>query len=106
MPSMPMPTFLVNAAGVFLPKPFLEHTAADYDLYHNLNKATFFITQKVVQNLVERAKGGAIASIGSMWAKQAVQATPSSAYYMAKAGLHRWRARADMLFLRPWQTFE
>lgn len=27
-------------------------------------------------------------NIGSMWAKQAIKATPSSAYSMAKAGLH------------------
>src|ERR1700752_5200871 len=26
-------TLLVNAAGVFKPLPFLEHTAADYDSY-------------------------------------------------------------------------
>ena len=32
--------------------------------------------------------GGAIVTIGSMWAKQAIKATPSSAYSMAKAGLH------------------
>ncbi len=32
--------------------------------------------------------GGAIVNIGSMWGKQAVKATPSSAYSMAKAGLH------------------
>src|SRR5437763_1337881 len=32
--------------------------------------------------------GGAIVTIGSMWAKQAIGATPSSAYSMAKAGLH------------------
>ena len=32
--------------------------------------------------------GGAIVNIGSMWAQQAVAATPSSAYSMAKAGLH------------------
>lgn len=32
--------------------------------------------------------GGSIVNIGSMWAKQAVAATPSSAYSMAKAGLH------------------
>jgi hypothetical protein len=32
--------------------------------------------------------GGAIVYVGSMWAKQAVKATPSSAYSMAKAGLH------------------
>jgi NAD(P)-dependent dehydrogenase (short-subunit alcohol dehydrogenase family) len=31
---------------------------------------------------------GAIVNIGSMWARQAVAATPSSAYSVAKAGLH------------------
>lgn len=32
--------------------------------------------------------GGSIVNVGSMWAKQAIKATPSSAYSMAKAGLH------------------
>ena len=32
--------------------------------------------------------GGAIVNVGSMWAKQSIKATPSSAYSMAKAGLH------------------
>lgn len=79
---------LVNAAGVFFPKPFLEHQDADYDQYMQLNKATFFITQKVAANLVAKDRPGAIVNIGSMWAKQAIAATPSSAYSMAKAGLH------------------
>lgn len=79
---------LVNAAGVFFPKPFLEHEGADYDQYMKLNKAFFFITQKVAANLVSKNKPGAIVNIGSMWAKQAIAATPSSAYSMAKAGLH------------------
>jgi NAD(P)-dependent dehydrogenase (short-subunit alcohol dehydrogenase family) len=79
---------LVNAAGVFFPKPFLEHQDADYDQYMSLNKATFFITQKVAANLVASGRPGAIVNIGSMWAKQAIAATPSSAYSMAKAGLH------------------
>ncbi len=79
---------LVNAAGVFVPKPFLEHSEADYDSYMRLNKALFFITQKVAGNLVAKEKPGAIVNIGSMWAKQAIAATPSSAYSMAKAGLH------------------
>jgi NAD(P)-dependent dehydrogenase (short-subunit alcohol dehydrogenase family) len=81
-------TLLVNSAGIFLPKPFLEHTEADYDRYSDLNKAIFFITQRVARNMVAGRKGGSIVNIGSMWAKQAVQATPSSAYSMAKAGLH------------------
>lgn len=79
---------LVNAAGVFFPKPFLEHQAADYEQYMKLNKAFFFITQKVAANLVAKDRPGSIVNIGSMWAKQAIAATPSSAYSMAKAGLH------------------
>lgn len=79
---------LVNAAGVFFPKPFLEHQDADYDQYMKLNKAFFFVTQKVAGNLVAKGRPGAIVNIGSMWAKQAIAATPSSAYSMAKAGLH------------------
>ncbi|WP_164578469.1 SDR family oxidoreductase, partial [Pseudomonas viridiflava] len=79
---------LVNAAGVFFPKPFLEHQEADYDQYMQLNKAAFFITQKVAANLVAKGRPGAIVNIGCMWGKQAIAATPSSAYSMAKAGLH------------------
>lgn len=78
---------LVNAAGVFAPKAFLDHTPEDYNAYLDLNRATFFVTQAVARNMV-RHGGGAIVNIGSMWAKQAVKATPSSAYSMAKAGLH------------------
>lgn len=81
-------TLLVNSAGVFLPKSFLEHGEADYDLYMELNKATFFITQAIAQSIINHHAKGAIVNVGSMWAKQAVQATPSSAYSMAKAGLH------------------
>lgn len=79
---------LVNAAGVFFPKAFLDHSRADYEQYLNLNRAFFFVTQKVAQNMVAAGRKGAIVNIGSMWAKQAIQATPSSAYSMAKAGLH------------------
>ncbi|MDQ6949100.1 MAG: SDR family oxidoreductase [Actinomycetota bacterium] len=81
-------TLLVNAAGVFVPKPFLEHTDADYDLYLDLNRAMFFLTQTVAKGMVNGGRGGAIVNIGSMWAQQAIAATPSSAYSMAKAGLH------------------
>ena len=79
---------LVNAAGVFFPKPFLAHDDADYEQYMRLNKAFFFITQKFASQLVAGGRPGAIVNIGSMWARQAIAATPSSAYSMAKAGLH------------------
>jgi NAD(P)-dependent dehydrogenase (short-subunit alcohol dehydrogenase family) len=79
---------LVNAAGVFFPKAFVEHKEEDYDLYHEINRGTFQITQTVVSHMIANKDGGSIVNIGSMWAKQAIQATPSSAYSMAKAGLH------------------
>lgn len=78
---------LVNAAGVFAPKAFLDHGPSDYDAYAQLNRATFFVTQAVARNMI-RHGGGAIVNVGSMWARQAIKATPSSAYSMAKAGLH------------------
>jgi NAD(P)-dependent dehydrogenase (short-subunit alcohol dehydrogenase family) len=81
-------TLLVNAAGVFLPQPFLDHDGAAYDSYHELNRAIFFLTQTVARGMVDGGRGGAIVTVGSMWAHQAVGATPSSAYSMAKAGLH------------------
>jgi len=81
-------TLLVNAAGVFKPLPFLEHTAADYDGYLELNRAMFLLTQTAARAMVAGGRGGAIVNIGSMWARQAVAATPSSAYSMAKAGMH------------------
>lgn len=79
--------YLVNAAGYFKPTPFLKHTHQDYDTYLDLNRALFFISQAVAKNMAAN-DGGSIVHIGSMWARQAVKATPSSAYSMAKAGLH------------------
>lgn len=79
---------LVNGAGIFQPKSFLDHVPEDYDRYLHLNRGTFFLTQAVAKAMITRGQGGAIVNIGSMWARQAIQATPSSAYSMAKAGLH------------------
>lgn len=79
--------YLVNAAGYFSPKPFLEHSASDYDLYHAFNRGMFLVTQVVARNMTANGTGS-IVNLGSMWAHQAIKATPSSAYSMAKAGLH------------------
>ena len=79
--------YLVNSAGQFVPKAFLEHGYKDYDRYMDLNRSVFFISQAVAQNMRNNGEGS-IVHIGSMWAKQSILATPSSAYSMAKAGLH------------------
>ncbi|WP_114635643.1 SDR family NAD(P)-dependent oxidoreductase [Vibrio splendidus] len=79
--------YLVNAAGYFNPKAFIEHQESDYEQYMQLNKATFFITQAISKLMIKNG-GGNVVNVGSMWGKQAIKATPSSAYSMAKAGLH------------------
>jgi NAD(P)-dependent dehydrogenase (short-subunit alcohol dehydrogenase family) len=81
-------TLLVNAAGFFIPRPFTQYDGAFYDSYLELDRAIFFLTQTVVRGIIAAGGDGAIVNIGSMWAHQAVAATPSSGYSVAKAGLH------------------
>jgi NAD(P)-dependent dehydrogenase (short-subunit alcohol dehydrogenase family) len=79
---------LVNAAGIFAPKAFSEHTATDYDSYMNtIARGTFLASQAVIESMTSRG-GGVIINVGSMWALQAVGATPSSAYSAAMAARH------------------
>jgi NAD(P)-dependent dehydrogenase (short-subunit alcohol dehydrogenase family) len=81
-------TLLVNAAGFFIPKPFLEYDGAFYDSYVELDRAIFFLTQTVVRGMVDQGRGGAIVNLGSVvGGYQAVKAFPASAYSVAKAGL-------------------
>ncbi len=78
---------LVNNAGVFNPKPFLDLTEADYDWYlDTILKGKFFTAQAAAKAMKD--KGGVIVQTGSMWAIQAIGATPSAAYSAANAGVH------------------
>jgi len=79
--------YLLNAPGYFSPLAFLDHQSDDYDRYMKINRGIFFITQAAAKKMRVH-KAGSIVNIGSMWGKQAIKATPSSAYSMAKAGLH------------------
>ena len=81
-------TLLVNAAGLFVPKPFLDYDGASYDSYLELDRAIFFLTQTVARGMIAHGNGGSIVNIGSMWAHKAIAATPSSGYSLAKGGLH------------------
>src|SRR5262249_56503508 len=71
-------TLLVNAAGFFIPKPFLEHDGAFYDAYLELDRAIFFLTQTVARCMVAGGRGGSILNLGSIWGPPAIQPTSSS----------------------------
>lgn len=79
---------LLNNAGWFSPTPFLDHTEELYDRFVDvILKGRFFAAQAAVKAMIRRG-GGAIVNTGSMWAFEAVNATPASAYSAAYAGVH------------------
>ncbi len=79
---------LVNNAGIFVPKPFLEATEKDLDMYLSTAvKGTFFTTQAVIPSMI-RNNNGAIINIGSMWVEHPLATTPCSASQVAKGGVH------------------
>jgi NAD(P)-dependent dehydrogenase (short-subunit alcohol dehydrogenase family) len=60
----------------------------DYDWFlDTILKGKFFIAQAAARAMNKRG-GGTIVHTGSMWALQAIGATPSSAYSAANAGVH------------------
>lgn len=80
---------LINNAGIFEPKPFLELGEDDYDRFVDIIlKGKFFAAQAAAKSMIKRG-GGAIVQTGSMWALQAIGATPSAAYSAANAGVHQ-----------------
>lgn len=79
---------LINNAGIFKPTPFLDHTEEDYNAYVNIILGGTFHTSQAAIPEMQKRGGGAIVNTGSMWASQAIGATPSSAYSAAKAGVH------------------
>lgn len=79
---------LVNNAGVFIPKAFLEATEADLDMYFaTAVKGSYFTSQAVIPSMIEK-KDGCIINIGSMWVEHPLEATPCSASQVAKGGVH------------------
>ena len=79
---------LLNNAGVFEPKSFLDHSEQDIDSYLSLLKAYFVMSQNAVREMVKSESGGSIINIGSMWALHAIEATPCSGSSTAKGGVH------------------
>ncbi|MDI9342397.1 MAG: SDR family oxidoreductase [Sediminibacterium sp.] len=80
---------LINNAGVFAPKPFLDVTEADIDRYHAVNlKGTFFTSQAAIRELLKQEGGGAIVNVGTVLVDHAIGGFPSTAPVVSKAGVH------------------
>jgi NAD(P)-dependent dehydrogenase (short-subunit alcohol dehydrogenase family) len=80
---------LINSTGIFRPVPFLEQTEEHMDeALGSILYPTFWVSQAAAQAMADRGTGGAIVNVGSMWAVDAIETTPTSAYSAAQAGRH------------------
>jgi len=79
---------LVNNAGQFGVKPFLETTSEDLDQFYNSNlRGTFFTSQAVVPEMI-KAKRGSIISIGTVLVNHGMASAPVTGPMTSKGGIH------------------
>jgi NAD(P)-dependent dehydrogenase (short-subunit alcohol dehydrogenase family) len=79
---------LINNAGIFGVKPFLESTEEDLERFFTTNlKGTFLMTQAVVPLMIEGG-GGSIINVGTVLVQQAMTGMPASAAMASKGGVH------------------
>lgn len=79
---------LVNNAGIFGLKPFLENSEEDIDSYIRTNlKGTYFVTQAAVRQMKHQG-GGSIVNIGTVLIMHPNAGLPASAALITKGGVH------------------
>lgn len=78
---------LVNNAGMFIAKPFIEYTEADFSDKISLNLAGFFdISQRAVRRMLMQG-GGHIVNVTTTLVNQPVKGVPSALASLTKGGL-------------------
>jgi NAD(P)-dependent dehydrogenase (short-subunit alcohol dehydrogenase family) len=80
---------LVNNAGVFFPKPFLDYTIEDFRALSSTNLDGFiYITQLVVKQMLSQKSNGSIVSITATIADHPLAALTASVPMITKGGIN------------------
>jgi NAD(P)-dependent dehydrogenase (short-subunit alcohol dehydrogenase family) len=78
---------LINNAGIYIGKPFTEHTLDDYAAVIAVNLAGFFhTTQRCIRQMLTQASGH-IVNISTSLVDQADSTTPAALASLTKGGL-------------------
>jgi NAD(P)-dependent dehydrogenase (short-subunit alcohol dehydrogenase family) len=78
---------LVNNAGIFMSKPFIEYTKSDYDAMTRVNVDGFFyLTQRVVGRMIPQGRGH-IVNVTASLIDQPRASTPAALTSLTKGGL-------------------
>ncbi len=79
---------LVNNAGVFIPKPFVDYTSDDFAAMLSVNLAAFFyISQKAASRMLHQ-ESGHIVNITATLAEQPLKVVPAALAALTKGGLN------------------
>jgi NAD(P)-dependent dehydrogenase (short-subunit alcohol dehydrogenase family) len=79
---------LVNNAGIFLKKPFIDFTTEDFDTLVSTNLLGFFyITQRIVKEMLKQ-KSGCVVSITAALADRPIAGVNGSISMITKGGLN------------------
>jgi NAD(P)-dependent dehydrogenase (short-subunit alcohol dehydrogenase family) len=78
---------LVNNAGIFISKPFVDYTAEDFASLVSVNLTGFFrLTQRVIGEMLERG-GGHVVNVTTTLVDYADSVVPSALVSLTKGGL-------------------
>jgi NAD(P)-dependent dehydrogenase (short-subunit alcohol dehydrogenase family) len=78
---------LINNAGVFITKPFIEYTAKDYATVVSVNLTGFFLlTQRTITQMLKR-KSGHIVNISTTLSEYANASVPAVLTALTKGGI-------------------
>ena len=79
---------LINNAGVFMPKPFLDVDREHLDKFLDVNlKGTVFASQAVLPQMLKQG-GGVIINIGTVLVDHAIAGFPAAAAVSSKGAIH------------------
>lgn len=80
---------VVNNAGIFIAKPFVEYTDEDYDAITGVNLRGFFdVSRAAVAQMLHQGDGGHLVTISTTLVEHANSAVPSALASLTKGGLN------------------
>jgi NAD(P)-dependent dehydrogenase (short-subunit alcohol dehydrogenase family) len=79
---------LVNNAGIFFSKPFLDYTIADFRSLVSTNLEGFlYVTQLAIKQMLRQKSGGSVISITTTMVEHPIAGIPAAVPMMTKGGL-------------------
>lgn len=79
---------VVNNAGIFVAKPFVDYTADDFHTLVSTNiEGYIYITQLAVKQMLAQKSGGSVVAITTSLVKNPVYGVPASIQMVTKGGL-------------------